>query len=29
MSVLDGELDEFMYAYLRYKTARQNKAAKK
>jgi peptide chain release factor 2 len=29
MQVLDGDLDEFMYAYLRYKTARQNKAAKK
>jgi peptide chain release factor 2 len=27
MQVLDGDLDEFMYAYLRYKTARQNKAA--
>jgi peptide chain release factor 2 len=29
MQVLDGDLDEFMYAYLRYKTAKQNKAAKK
>src|SRR5262245_44681533 len=27
MQVLDGDLDEFMYAYLRYKTAKQNKAA--
>lgn len=26
MQVLDGDLDEFMYAYLRYKTAKQNKA---
>jgi peptide chain release factor 2 len=25
--VLDGDLDEFMHAYLRYKTARANKAA--
>ena len=29
MQVLDGDLDEFMYAYLRYKTAKRNKAAKK
>jgi peptide chain release factor 2 len=29
MQVLDGDLDEFTYAYLRYKTAKQNKAAKK
>jgi peptide chain release factor 2 len=28
MQVLDGDLDEFMYAYLRWKTARQNKAKK-
>jgi peptide chain release factor 2 len=28
MGVLDGDLDEFMYAYLRHKTAKQNKAAK-
>ncbi len=28
MQVLDGDLDEFMHAYLRYKTAKQNKAAK-
>ncbi len=28
-SVLDGELDEFMHAYLRHKTARANKAAAK
>jgi len=28
MAVLDGDLDEFMYAYLRWKTAKQNKAAK-
>jgi peptide chain release factor 2 len=28
MQVFDGDLDEFMYAYLRYKTARQNKAKK-
>jgi peptide chain release factor 2 len=26
MQVLDGDLDEFMHAYLRHKTARQNKA---
>ncbi len=26
MQVLDGDLDEFMQAYLRYKTAKQNKA---
>jgi peptide chain release factor 2 len=25
MPVLDGDLDQFMYAYLRYKTAKQNK----
>ena len=29
MKVLDGDLDEFMHAYLRYITARRNKAAKK
>ncbi len=28
MQVLDGDVDEFMHAYLRYKTAKQNKAAK-
>jgi peptide chain release factor 2 len=28
MQVLDGDLDEFMHAYLRHKTARQNKAKK-
>ena len=28
MAVFDGDLDEFMYAYLRWKTARQNKAKK-
>ncbi|MDB5312724.1 MAG: prfB [Gemmataceae bacterium] len=28
MQVLDGNLDEFMHAYLRYKTARQNKVKK-
>src|SRR5207248_6619689 len=28
MQVLDGDLDEFMHAYLRHKTAKQNKAAK-
>ncbi len=28
MQVLDGDLDEFMHAYLRHKTARQNRAAK-
>ena len=28
MQVLDGNLDEFMHAYLRYKTARANKAKK-
>jgi peptide chain release factor 2 len=28
MQVLDGDLDEFMYAYLRYKTARQNRGKK-
>jgi peptide chain release factor 2 len=28
MQVLDGDLDEFMQAYLRYKTARANKAKK-
>lgn len=28
MSVLDGNLDEFMHAYLRYKTARANKVKK-
>ena len=27
-SVLDGDLDEFLYAYLRWKTARLNKTAK-
>jgi peptide chain release factor 2 len=29
MQVLDGDLDEFMHAYLRYKTARQSRVAKK
>jgi len=29
MQVLDGDLDEFMQAYLRYKTARQNKVRAK
>ena len=29
MQVLDGDLDEFMHAYLRYMTAKRNKAAKK
>jgi peptide chain release factor 2 len=28
-SVLDGDLDEFMHAYLRFMTAKRNKAAKK
>ena len=28
MQVLDGDLDEFMHAYLRHKTAKQNKASK-
>jgi peptide chain release factor 2 len=28
MQVLDGDLDEFMYAYLRWKTAKLNKAKK-
>jgi peptide chain release factor 2 len=28
MQVLDGDLEEFMHAYLRWKTARQNKAKK-
>ena len=28
MQVLDGDLDEFMHAYLRHKTARRNKAKK-
>jgi hypothetical protein len=27
--VLDGELDEFMHAYLRYKTERLHKQAQK
>jgi len=29
MQVLDGDIDEFMHAYLRYKTARVNKTAKR
>jgi peptide chain release factor 2 len=28
MQVLDGDLDEFMHAYLRHRTAKRNKAAK-
>ncbi len=29
MSVLDGDIDEFMHAYLRYKTARVNKTGRR
>jgi len=29
MKVLDGDLDEFMHAYLRHMTAKRNRAAKK
>jgi hypothetical protein len=28
MQVLDGDLDEFMHAYLRFRTARANRAVR-